>query len=225
MLLHERLRRRPRPPADVWVLGHGQARSSAAGRHRLARPVRRGAGQARVSGPTELMRPRGIRRRDRRCGAGGAGGSRLRLIRGSACARRDHVDRRSGEVERTDPQLPGLPTRPHRPGAATRAYQQAWIFGTEFLLMRSACGCARRRGATSSRSTTPRSRRRASSSLWGSRTGGSASTRSSNSRAPACSTARRLQTHSSSRAAACSSSAAPTRPGRLPCTSAGMQRR
>ena len=28
----------------------------------------------------------------------------------------DRVDRRSGEVERTDPQLPGL-TRPHRPGA------------------------------------------------------------------------------------------------------------
>ena len=152
-------------------------------------------------------------------GAGGAGGSRLRLIRGSARARRRPcVDRRSGEVERTDPQLPGLQRGLTGRELATRAYQQAWIFGTEFLLMRSACGLrATERGHVV---TIDDSEIEAKSVLlaMGCRTGGSASTHSSNSRAPACSTARRLQTHSSSRAAACSSSAAPTRQGRLPCT-------
>ena len=57
-VLFERLRRGPRSPADVRVLGHGQARGGAAGRHRLARSVRRGAGQARVPGPD---RARGAR--------------------------------------------------------------------------------------------------------------------------------------------------------------------
>ena len=90
---------------------------------------------------TELGGPRGIRRRDRRCGAGGAGGSGLRLIRGSACARRGHASiggqaRSSARIRNYLGFQRGLTGRE----LATRAYQQAWIFGTEFLLMRSACG-------------------------------------------------------------------------------------
>ena len=58
---------------------------------------------------------------------------------------------------------------------ATRAYQQAWIFGTEFLLMRSVTGIrATETADTGSRSTAPRSRRRASSSRWASPTVASA---------------------------------------------------
>ena len=109
---------------------------------------------------------------------------------------------------------------------AQRAYQQAWVFGANFLLTREVedFGRATARRTRSSISGGPTSRREASSSRSASRTDGSTCPRSARSRAAASTTDPRRRRRGSSRARTSSSSAARTRRARRRCTSHAMRR-
>ena len=77
-----------------------------------------------------VRRDRGGRR------SGRSRGGCVRLLGGARRADdRARVDRRSGGSELADPQLPRVRARCERRRAAQRAYQQAWVFGSRFLLM------------------------------------------------------------------------------------------
>ena len=104
-------------------------------------------------------RPR-VRRSRRRRGPGGAGRRGVRL-RGARDARdRARVDRRAGGLELADPQLPRVSRGVSGAELGQRAYQQAWVLGTEFVHMREVTGLRPSRPATWSRSpTAPRSPR------------------------------------------------------------------
>ena len=108
---------------------------------------------------------------------------------------------------------------------AERAYEQAWMFGAEFVLMNGASRAVRRwgwaaghalRGRPGDRAGGGAGHRRHATGSWTRRASPAWS-------APGCSTARRCRRHPRSRTRTCSSSAPGTPPGRRPSTWPGRR--
>ena len=124
--------------------------------------ARRGTGVRSRRGRGRARRPR----RRRRCGLGGA----------EHAGRRARGRRRPGGLELADSQLPRLLAGSAAASSPSAAYQQAWVFGATFLIMREVTGLRRAEGGCGSRSPaadiersawcSPRARRTAASRSW-----------------------------------------------------------